>query len=70
MLRTGVGAVAVRNNRIIAKLIDFVLTTLNKLACYKYAICTISPDNVASLKSVENNGFRLGIPILREPLFF
>lgn len=105
MLRTGVGAVAVMNNRIIAslltrpednrdgifdltgiskefmpntiefvtcqvlkeyrgnkleqKLIDFVLTTLNKLACYKYAICTISPDNAASLKSVENNDFRV-----------
>lgn len=48
-----------RGNKLEQKLIDFVLTTLNKLACYKYAICTISPDNAASLKSVENNGFRV-----------
>lgn len=48
-----------RGNKLEQKLIDFVLTTLNKLACYKYAICTISPDNAASLKSVENNGRKL-----------
>lgn len=48
-----------RGNKLEQKLIDFVLTTLNKLACYKYVICTISPDNAASLKSVENNGFRV-----------
>ncbi len=48
-----------RGNKLEQKLIDFVLMPLNKLACYKYAICTISPNNAASLKSVENNGFRV-----------
>lgn len=48
-----------RGNKLEQKLIDFVLMPLNKLACYKYAICTISPDNAASLKSVKNNSFRV-----------
>lgn len=69
MLKTGVCAVAVRNNRIIASLLTrpednrdgvFDLTGISKeFMPNTYAICTISPDNAASLKSVENNGFRV-----------
>ena len=48
-----------RGNKLEQKLIDFVLAELNKSEQYKYAICTVSPDNKASLKSVKNSGFAI-----------
>lgn len=46
-----------RGNKLEQRLINFVLAELNKSKRYKYAICTVHPDNKASLKSVENCGF-------------
>ncbi len=48
-----------RGNKLEQRLINFVLTELNKSKHYKYAICTVCPDNKASLKSVENNNFKI-----------
>jgi len=48
-----------RGNKLEQQLINFVLTELNKSKHYKYAICTVCPDNKASLKSVKNSGFKI-----------
>lgn len=48
-----------RGNKLEQRLINFVLAELNKSKRYKYAICTVHPDNKASLKSVENCGFHV-----------
>lgn len=48
-----------RGNKLEQQLINFVLAELNKSKYYKYAICTVSPNNKASLKSVINNGFKI-----------
>lgn len=41
------------------QLISFIFKELNKIHFYKYAICTVSPNNIASLKSVKNCGFSI-----------
>jgi len=48
-----------RGNKLEQQLINFVLTELNKSKHYKYAVCAVCPDNKASLKSVENSGFKI-----------
>lgn len=48
-----------RGNKLEQKLINFAIEELNKSGYYKYAICSVSPDNKASLKSVKNSGFTI-----------
>ena len=48
-----------RGNKLEQQLINFILYELNKLQNYKYAVCTVSPNNKASLKSVQNCGFQI-----------
>ena len=48
-----------RGNKLEQRLINFILAELNKSKRYKYAICTVHPDNKASLKSVENFDFAI-----------
>lgn len=46
-----------RGNKLEQQLIDFTMKKIGKLKKYEYAICTVSPNNKASLKSVLNSGF-------------
>lgn len=48
-----------RGNKLEQQLINFVLSELDKSEFYKYALCTVCPDNKPSLKSVENSGFTI-----------
>lgn len=48
-----------RGNKLEQQLINFVLTELYKTKRYRYAVCTVCPDNKASLRSVENCGFEI-----------
>lgn len=47
-----------RGYRLEQKLINFVLKKLESTQ-YKYAICTVAPNNKPSLKSVQNLGFKI-----------
>lgn len=47
-----------RGYRLEQQLINFVLKELESTQ-YKYAICTVAPDNKPSLKSVQNLGFKI-----------
>lgn len=48
-----------RGHKLEQRLIKFVLEEINKSNYYKYAICTVSPKNKASLESVKNCGFHI-----------
>lgn len=45
-----------RGNKLEQRLIDYIFKNSKN---YTYAVCTIHPENIASLKSVQNYGFEI-----------